>query len=242
MLGVGGGLIIVPALAFSFSYLGFDPALIMPLALTTSLATIIITSVSSIQAHQKKQAILWSLFRLLSPAILLGAFIGGLWAAQLPSVQLQIIFGVYAILVALQLISGRQPLDASRKPSALTHSLVGVFIGAISALVGIGGGSMTVPYLLWSSINMRNAVATSSAIGLPIALAGAAGYLSSSVGLDSLPEYSLGYIYLPAFFGIVITSYLTAPLGARLAHQLPVITLKKIFALLMLTIGVKMLW
>jgi len=242
MLGVGGGLIIVPVLAFSFSYLGFDPALIMPLALATSLATIIVTSVSSIQAHQKKQAILWSLFKTLSPAILLGAFIGGLWAAQLPSSQLQIIFGIYAILVALQLITGRQPVDGSRKPSKFIHSLVGLFIGSISAVVGIGGGSMTVPYLLWSSINMRNAVATSSAIGLPIAIAGAAGYVSSSFQLQHLPEYSLGYIYLPAFFGIVITSYLTAPLGARLAHQLPVKTLKKFFALLMLAIGLKMLW
>jgi len=242
MLGVGGGLIIVPALAFSFGYLGFEPALIMPLALATSLATIIVTSVSSIQAHQKKQAILWPLFKTLSPAILLGAFFGGLWAAQLPSAQLQIIFGIYAIIVAIQLISGRQPMDGSRHPSGLIHSLVGVFIGAISAVVGIGGGSMTVPYLLWASINMRNAVATSSAIGLPIAIAGAAGYLSSSFGLDTLPEYSFGYIYLPAFFSIIITSYLTAPLGARLAHQLPVNTLKKIFALLMLVIGLKMLW
>jgi len=242
MLGVGGGLIIVPALAFSFAYLGFDPLLIMPLALATSLATIIITSISSIQAHQKKQAILWPLFKVLSPSILLGAFIGGIWASQLPSSQLQVIFGIYAILVAIQLIIGKQPADGSRRASALTHSLAGGFIGAISSVVGIGGGSMTVPYLLWSSINMRNAVATSSAIGLPIAIAGAAGYVSSSFGLDSLPEYSLGYIYLPAFIGIIITSYITAPLGARLTHQLPVQTLKKIFALLMLTIGLKMLW
>ena len=241
MLGVGGGLIIVPALAFSFAYLGFDPSLIMPLALATSLATIIVTSISSIQAHQKKQAILWSLFKILSPSILIGAFMGGVFAAQLPSAQLQVIFGFYAILVAVQLITGKQPSEGSRQLSPFIHSIAGAFIGAISSVVGIGGGSMTVPYLLWSSINMRNAVATSSAIGLPIAIAGAAGYISSSYSLPGLPEYSVGYLYLPAFLGIIITSYLTAPVGAKLAHQLPITTLKKVFALLMLGIGLKML-
>lgn len=241
MLGVGGGLIIVPALAFIFSLLGFDPAIIMPMALATSLATIVVTSISSIKAHQKKQAILWPVFFIISPAILMGAYFGGIFAAGLPSPVLQVVFGFYAILVALQLMTGKQPVEGSRQLNKWTHSVAGTLIGAISSIVGIGGGSMTVPYLLWGSVPMRNAVATSSAVGLPIALAGVAGYLSSSLFLKPLPIYSIGYVYLPAFFTVIITSYLMAPLGARLAHQLPVPTLKKIFALLMVVIGMKML-
>lgn len=241
MLGVGGGLIIVPALAFIFNFLNFDANLIMPMALATSLATIIITSISSIRAHQKKQAILWKIFFLISPAILFGAFAGGVFAAQLPSHILQIVFGIYALLVALQLLSGKQPAEDSRQLGNGTHLLAGSLIGAISSIVGIGGGSMTVPYLLWGSVPLRNAVATSSAVGLPIAVAGVAGYLSSSLWIKPLPIYSVGYVYLPAFFTVILTSTMMAPLGARLAHTLPVATLKKIFALLMVVIGLKML-
>lgn len=242
MLGVGGGLIIVPALAFSFSLLGFNHDLIMPLALATSLATIIITSISSIRAHQKKQAILWPLFKRLSPTILIGAFLGGLMATYLPSDGLRIFFAAYAILVAIQLYLGKQPAEGSSHYSATSTTIAGIAIGSISSLVGIGGGSMTVPYLLWNGTSIRNAVATSSAIGLPIAIAGTIGYLSRSYQIDNLPANSLGYIYLPAFLGIIISSYLFAPVGAKLAHQLPVNTLKKFFAVMMLVIGLKMLF
>ena len=242
MLGVGGGLIIVPALAFSFSLLGFNNDLIMPLALATSLATIIITSISSIQAHQKKQAILWPLFKKLSPTILVGAFLGGLIATYLPSDGLRIFFASYAILVAVQLYMGKQPAEGDNKYPTTSTTIAGIAIGSISSLVGIGGGSMTVPYLLWNGTHIRNAVATSSAIGLPIAIAGVVGYLSRSYQIDDLPAYSFGYIYLPAFVGIIISSYLLAPVGAKLAHQLPVNTLKKFFALMMLVIGLKMLF
>jgi len=242
MLGVGGGLIIVPALAFSFSLLGFNNDLIMPLALATSLATIIITSISSIQAHQKKQAILWPLFKKLSPTTLVGAFLGGLIATYLPSDGLRIFFASYAILVAVQLYMGKQPAEGDNKYPTTSTTIAGIAIGSISSLVGIGGGSMTVPYLLWNGTHIRNAVATSSAIGLPIAIAGVVGYLSRSYQIDDLPAYSFGYIYLPAFVGIIISSYLLAPVGAKLAHQLPVNTLKKFFALMMLVIGLKMLF
>jgi len=242
MLGVGGGLIIVPALAFSFSYLGFNPELIMPLALATSLATIIITSASSINAHQKRQAILWPLFKQLSPTILIGAFLGGLIATYLPSNGLRVFFAVYAILVAIQLYLGKQPAQGDNNYSTRSTMIAGISIGSISSLVGIGGGSMTVPYLLWNGTSIRNAVATSSAIGLPIAVAGAIGYLSRSYQIENLPVYSIGYIYLPAFFGIVFSSYFLAPVGAKLAHQLPVNTLKKFFAIMMLVIGLKMLF
>ena len=240
MLGVGGGLIIVPALAFSFSHLSFNQQQIMPLALATSLATIIITSISSIRAHQKKQAILWPLFKKLSPTILIGAFLGGLIATYLPSTGLRIFFATYATLVAIQLYLGKQPTEGRNNYSTASTAVAGITIGSISSIVGIGGGSMTVPYLLWNGTSIRNAVATSSAIGLPIAIAGVIGYLSRSYQLDHLPAYSLGYIYLPAFFGIIVSSSLLAPVGAKLAHQLPVDTLKKFFAVMMLIIGLKM--
>lgn len=213
----------------------------MPLALATSLATIIITSISSILAHQKRKAILWPLFKILTPAILLGAFFGGVFASRLPSNVLQVLFAIYAMLVSLQLFFGTQPAIGSKTTSTGLHLLSGLLIGGISSIVGIGGGSMTVPYLIWNSIPLRSAVATSSAIGLPIAIAGTAGYISSSYQLQSLPDSSLGFVYLPAFFSIIITSYLFAPAGAKLAHQLPLTTLKKFFAILMLIIGLKML-
>ena len=241
LLGVGGGLIIVPTLVGIFTLLDFDHGRIMHMALATSLATIVITSISSIHAHNKKAAVLWPVFINISPAILLGSFLGGYLATQMSTQILKPVFGLYAIVVAIQMFIGRQPQATQSIPGKLSLSIAGVLIGIISAIVGIGGGSMTVPYLTWNSISIHKAVATSAAVGLPIAVAGTAGYIFNSYDRQ-LPDYSLGYVYVPAFLSIIITSSLFAPLGAKLAHALPVKSLKKVFAVIMLVIGMKMLF
>lgn len=241
LLGVGGGLILVPVLLWLFQSRGFDPALIVHLAVGTSLATIVGTSLSSIHAHQRRGAVRWSLVRVLAPGILVGAWVGAMLADLLPASWLQRIVGCFAILVGLQMVFKPRIRPHRKLPGRLAMTLGGLGIGCVSAVVGIGGGSLTVPFLHWNNVPLRNAVATSSACGLPIALAGAAGFLVTGWGQTGLPPGSVGFVYWPALPGIVIAALLFAPLGAWLAHTLPLRTLEKTFALLLLAVGVKLL-
>ncbi|MCP4040397.1 MAG: sulfite exporter TauE/SafE family protein, partial [Gammaproteobacteria bacterium] len=173
--------------------------------------------------------------------LVLGAIAGAGVADHLASTSLRIFFGIFELAVAVQMAWGGSPSTHRELPGKPLQICIGVLIGAVSALVGIGGGTMTVPFLIWCNINARQAVATSAAAGLPIAMAGASGFVLA--GLDgSLPDWSIGYIYLPAFAGIVLTTVLFAPLGARLAHTLPATVLRRIFALFLLVVGMKMLW
>ena len=241
LLGVGGGLIIVPALLWIFHSHGVDPAVLVHLSVGTSLTAIIGTSLASIRAHQRRGAVRWPLVRVLVPGILAGAWIGAMLADLLPALWLQRVVGCFAILVGLQIAFKPRIHPHRELPGCLGMTLAGGAIGAVSAVVGIGGGSLTVPFLHWHNISLRNAVATSSACGLPIALAGAAGFLVSGWGASGLPPGSTGYIYWPVLPGIVMAALLFAPLGARLAHTLPLRTLEKIFALLLLAVGTKLL-
>lgn len=243
LLGVGGGLVIVPILAWLFSSL-FPADVIMHFAVGTSLATIIPTSLSSIRAHHKKGAVLWPTVLELTPGIIIGALLGAFVADSLPSQQLRIIFAFFELLVAIQLFWGIKPRALRQLPGKTGQSIVGTIIGAVSAIVGIGGGTMTVPYLLWNNISIQKAVATSSACGLPIAVAGAAGFiwLGMDNSLDNgVYHYSSGYIYWPAFVAISIMSVLFAPLGAHWAHKVDGKKLKKGFALFLFVVGLKML-
>ncbi len=241
MLGVGGGLIIVPILASLYASQGMASDIIMHLALGTSLATIVITSISSIHAHHKHQAVLWPIFWKLTPGILIGAWAGGWLATLIPSSSLKHVFAIFELAVAIQMISGSQ-IDQHRSlPDSLATNSAGGFIGGISAIVGIGGGTLTVPFLLWNSINMRNAIATSAACGLPIAIAGSLSYMVAGWDNSLLPENTLGFVHLPAFLGIIIASVLFAPLGAQLAHRLPVKTLKRVFAVFLFVVAGKLL-
>ncbi len=241
LLGIGGGLIIVPVLAGLFSYQGIHPDIIMHLALGTSLSTIIITSLSSIRSHQQHQAILWPVFKNMTPGILFGAVLGGLIAGQLNTAILKPVFAGFELLVALHMISPR-PIYAHRAlPDAAGLTVTGSIIGAISALVGIGGGTMTVPFLVWCNINMRHAIASSAAVGLPIAVAGTLTYVISGWHNIYLPELSLGYVHIPSLVGITLFSVLFAPLGAHLAHRLPVTLIKKIFALFLILMASKLI-
>ena len=241
MLGVGGGLVIVPVLASLFAWQGLHSSIIMHLALGTSLASIIFTSLSSVRAHQKHQAILWPMFKKLAPGILIGATLGGLIAGYLNTQILKPVFAMFELLVAMHMLSTTQVQAHRGLPETAGMITAGSIIGGLSALVGIGGGTMTVPFLVWCKVNMRHAIATSAAAGLPIAIAGSLSYMVSGWKNPDLPELSLGYVHLPSLAGIALCSVLFAPIGARLAHSLPIHILKKIFALFLILMASKLL-
>ena len=242
MLGIGGGLVIVPVLVWLFRQQGMDESVVMHLAVGSSLATIVVTSVGAVQAHHRRGAVLWAEARALVPGILLGALAGALLAEQLPTMWLQRLFALFVITVGLRMMMQVATTSQLQRRGAATNLLAGGVIGAVSSLVGIGGGSLTVPWLSWNRIPMVNAVATSSACGLPIALAGACGFALTGWGKSALPPLATGYLYWPAIAGIVISSYLLTPLGARLAHGLPVTVLRRVFALLLLLVGFRLLF
>ncbi|MCK5003197.1 MAG: sulfite exporter TauE/SafE family protein [Gammaproteobacteria bacterium] len=242
LLGVGGGLIIVPVLFFIFSAQNLPAEHIMHMALATSLATIIITSISSARAHHKKQAVLWPVFLLLAPGICLGAWFGGIVASDIKTDVLKPGFGIFEFIVAMYLLWNHQSQQHAVSLDKIKSAVGGFIIGTISAIVGIGGGTLTVPFLNWHNIPMRNAVATSAACGLPIAVFGAASYIYTGWSISNLPGHTLGYVHLPAFALIIATSFLFAPVGAKLAHRLPESTLKKWFAIFLMLIGLKMIF
>ncbi len=242
LLGVGGGIIIVPLLSFIFPFLDVPQEHIHHLALGTSLASIMITSISSAKAHNARGAVRWDIFKAITPGILLGTFLGGLVAAYIPSTYLRGLFVIFLYCVSLEMLFGKKPQGARHLPSTVGISGVGGVIGLISSFVGIGGGTMSVPFMTFCSVPMHTAVGTSSAIGFPIAVAGTLGYIFGGYGTSNLPEFTLGYVHILAFAGIATASFFTAPLGARLAHSLPVPVLKRFFALFLLVVATRMLY
>lgn len=242
LLGVGGGTVIVPILAW---ILASHPAIpqthLMHIAIGTSLATIMLTAISSIIAHHRHQAIQWVVVKQLTLGIIIGALLGAFIADLIPTDKLKIIFGIFVLLISAQLGFGVKPAPHRQLPNQLGMTGVGIIIGNISSLVGIGGGALTVPFLAWCNLSMRHAVATSAACGLPIAIAGTIGFIIMGWEYTDF-EGQLGYIYLPAFLAITATSLLFAPLGAKLAHTLPVTILKRFFAIFLAGIGIKMLF
>lgn len=242
LLGVGGGIVIVPMLVFAFTWQGFPPESLMLLALGTSMSSIMFTSVSSALAHSRHGGVEWRVARGITPGILVGTFCGSFVAAQIPAKFLQIFFVAFLFFVVSQMLSGRKPKPSRRIPGFAGLSAAGGIIGVVSSLVGIGGGTLSVPFLLWHNVEMRKAIGTSAAIGFPIAVAGCLGYLVNGWGAEHLPPYSLGYIYLPALVGLVTVSMFTAPVGARIAQSLPVPKLKKCFAVLLVVVGARMLY
>lgn len=241
LFGVGGGLIIVPVLVFSFSSQGFAPEILTHLAVGTSLATIVFTSINSIREHHRRGAVQWHLVRWLTPGILAGVAIGGVTAALINGPVLQKIIGVFAICIALQLALNLTPKAARPQPKPPELMAAGGVIGWASAIFGIGGGSLTVPFLIWRSVVVQQAVATSAACGFPIALAGAVVFMVTGWHNSQLPALSVGFVYLPALLGIALTSVFFARFGAKLAHQLSPLLLKRLFALLLTIVGLSFL-
>ncbi len=241
LLGVGGGLIIVPMVVFTLSWQGVPSQHLMHLALGTSLASIIFTSVSSFWAHHQRGAVHWLVVRRIVLGILIGTFLGSCLASRMSTNLLKGVFVVFLYYMGFQMLTNRKPKPSRGLPGPLGMFGVGNGIGAVSSLVGIGGGSLSVPFMVWCNLTVHDAIGTSAAIGFPIAIAGTVGYIVNGLQVADLPPYSLGYVYLPALAGIVAASVLTAPLGARLAHRLPVASLQRVFALLLFIMGTKML-
>lgn len=241
LFGVGGGLIMVPALAILLALQGVGETVVMQIAIGTSLAVISATSISSALAHHRRGGVLWTVFRAMVPGLAVGALLGAATAHVLSGTTLRIIVGIGALLVAAKMAFEMQPKGRGRLPGLLGLGAAGTVIGALSSLIGIGGGSLTVPFLSFCRVEMRQAVGTSAACGLPIAWAGAIGFVVTGWSVDGRPPMSLGYVALPGFVGIAVASVACAPLGAMLAHKLPPKVLKKAFAVLLAVIGVKML-
>jgi uncharacterized membrane protein YfcA len=240
LLGIGGGLVIVPMLVFAFNRQGISGNVIMHLALGTSMASIIFTSVSSFMAHHRRGAVHWDVFKRIVIGILVGTFLGSCIAARLSTGFLKGFFVLFLYYVATQMIFNKKPKPSRTLPGNIGMFGAGGIIGAISSLVGIGGGTLSVPFMVWCNIPVHHAIGTSAAIGFPIAIAGTIGYIVNGIGASDLPAYSLGYLYLPALVGIVVTSVLTAPFGVRIAHALPVQQLKKVFAVILLVVATRM--
>ncbi len=243
MLGIGGGLVMVPALTMMFAaQASFSADEIVHVALGTSMATILFTALASLRAHHAHGAVLWRVVGQITPGILVGTLLGTLFASRVPAKPLAVFFTGFVCLVAVQMILNLKPKPARELPGSAAVVAVGVGIGTVSALVAIGGGSLTVPFLTWCNVRVQQAIGTSAAVGFPIAVGGSLGYLYNGWGNPGLPEGCLGYLYLPAFFWLVPSSMLVAPLGARLAHRLPVPTLKRVFAAMLVILAGKMLW
>ena len=240
LLGVGGGLIIVPVLIMMLHAQGLAAGMEPQLALGTSLASILFTSLSSVNAHHRHGAVEWPLVRRIAPGIVLGALIGAMLAAQMSAWVLKVFFVAFLFYAAIQMWLDFKPAPHRGLPGRPGTTLAGGVIGAVSSWVGIGGGTLSVPFMLWHNVTLHRAIATSAAIGFPIAIAGALGYVLGGWEVNGRPTGSLGFVYLPALAGIALGSVLTAPLGARTAHRTPVGPLKRIFALLLLVLALRM--
>jgi len=240
LLGVGGGLIIVPVLIYAFTSQGFSPEVLTHMAVGTALATMIVTSSGSAYQHHRNGAVVWSVFLWFAVGLSAGALLGAKLADLLHGRILQILLGCFAILLALQMAAGKKAKPSRALPGKPGLVLAGGIIGSISAIFGIGGGSLSVPFFSWCNMKMQQAVATSAAGGLPIAVAGSAGFIYTGWNEAGLPPHSVGYIYIPALIGIAITSVVFSQIGAHWAHRLPAATLKKIFAALLVVVGIKL--
>ncbi|MDY6511739.1 sulfite exporter TauE/SafE family protein [Acinetobacter faecalis] len=239
LFGVGGGTIIVPLLFIVFTQMDYSPDVIMHLALGTSLATIVVTSISSLMAHHKNGAVIWPVFKNLALPMAIGCFFGAGLAGWLSGIHLQLIVGVFLIWVAYTMFVGaKKVVDSTNTlPSSAKQVMAGSVIGGASAIFGIGGGSLTVPYLTRYGVVMQKAVGTSAACGLPIAIAGALGFMIFGMNQQVNIPNTIGFVHIYAFFGISVMSFFTAKLGAKVAHALSPQILKKCFAVLLVIVG-----
>jgi uncharacterized membrane protein YfcA len=242
LFGIGGGGIIVPVLTTIFLAHGLDEHDVVHMALGTSMAIIIITSISSIKAQQKKKAIVWDVVKMMAPGILIGTFLATFIASKLDSFYLSIIFSMFMFYSAIQMFIGKKPKPDTKVFSNRIHFLSGNIIGGLSSLVSIGGGILSVPYLLIQNIDIKRAIATSSAISFPIALSGTFGYIVNGWVNTSLETFTIGYVNLTAFACVAIASFLTAPIGVMLVHKIDVNLMKKLFSLIPLILSIKMIY
>lgn len=239
-LGIGGGLVLVPVLSFLFSRDPGTADIAVQMAVATSLATMLFTSMSSLLAHHRRGAILWSLVRQMLPGLLAGALLGSIIADSIGNTALGIVFGVFALVVGLQMLRGSGQAGSRPLPGRFSVAGTGLGIGTLSSLLGIGGGSMTVPWLLWHGQKVQNSIATASACGYPIAVAGTLGFVLLGDTQSSAP--ALGYVHLQALAGVAVFSVFGAPLGVAAVHRSSPLLAKRFFAGFLLVVAVKMLF
>lgn len=242
LLGVGGGMILVPFITMVLAARGVPDELVVHMAIATSLGTIMFTSLSSVRAHHKHGAVVWRIVKLLAPGILIGSTVGPWIGKQMNTATLSMFFGVFVAFSATQMLVNKKPAAARDLPKAPGMFAAGGVIGMLAGLVGAGGGFVSVPFMTWCGVRIHNAVATSAALGFPIALAGTLANVVYGWGEPGLPEYSLGFIYVPALLIIVAASVVMAPIGARTAHRMPVRQLQRIFALILYSLAAYMFW
>lgn len=243
LLGIGGGMLMVPFITIIMSHRGVAPDLAVKMAIATSMATIIFTSLSSVQAHHKRGAVRWDIVKRLAPGIVVGSILGSLGVfALLKGSYLAIFFALFVSFSATQMFLDKKPKPTRQMPGTAGQFAAGGFIGFLSGLVGAGGGFISVPFMAWCNVAMHSAVATSAALGFPIAVANVLGYIISGQHVQNLPANAFGYIWLPALLVIAVCSFLTAPLGAKAAHSLPVGKLKRVFASLLYALAAYMLY
>jgi uncharacterized membrane protein YfcA len=249
MLGIGGGMLIIPLLALSFDAQGIAHEHMFQLAVGTAMASIAFTSISSTKAHARRQAVRWDIARSMTPGILIGSLVGANVAKYLPTRMLMIYFAVFVLVMSLNMAFGRgpreKPLSAEECAAPVEQGGFGMFgagfvISALCSLIAMGGAVMTVPFMLYRRVPLIHAIGTAAAIGLPIALGGTVGYILTGWSASALPNLSIGFVYLPALLGIVAASVLTAPVGAMLAHRVPARVLRLTFALLLFVLASRM--
>lgn len=250
LLGIGGGMLLVPFLTMLLTAHGVPVDVVVHMAIATSLATILFTSISSVRAHHQRGAVLWPVAKALAPGVLIGSVLGAQVAGLLPTFWIALFFAVFVGFSATQMLIDRKPAPHRELPGAAGMVGAGGGIGVVSSLVGAGGGFITVPFLVWCNVNMHKAVATSAAVGFPIAAAGTIGYVIAGLresgvphcSATSFPNCAVGFIFIPALLAVATTSVLFAPLGARTAHALDIKPLKRVFALLLYALAAYMLW
>lgn len=231
LLGIGGGMLMVPFMTLILSARGVEAALAVKMAIATSMATILFTSISSVRAHHKRGAVRWDIVRTLAPGIVLGGLLAGAGVfSLLKGTTLALVFAVFVAFSATQMLLDRKPAPTRQMPGPAGSLGAGGVIGFISGLVGAGGGFISVPFMSWCNVAMHNAVATSAALGFPIALANTVGYVVGGWSMPSPLPGALGYLWLPGLAIIATASVTTAPLGARTAHAMNIKQLKKAFA------------
>ncbi len=240
LLGVGGGMMLTPFMTFLFTAAKFPPELVIKMALATSLTTILFTSIGSVRAHHQGGKVRWDIARPMGIGAFLGTFIGANFAGALKSQWLAIFFAIFVGYSAIKMFRTSKPKPSREVPGGVALAGVGSGIGFVSSLVGAGGGFLTTPFLVWCNVTMHQAIGTSAALGFPIAAGGLIGYVIAGLRLDNLPEWSVGYIYLPALAACAAASLITAPIGARTAHKTNVASLKRAFAVLLLVLALYM--
>lgn len=242
LLGIGGGFTMVPVLVEVFSSQGFAREHIVPMAIGTSAGTIVFTAFSSARAHHAKGAVDWDVVKAMSAGIVVGSLVGPQIASALPPALMAAVFGAFIWWGAWRMLRNRPTVADRQLPGAVGLTAMGALIGVVAGMVGTGGAFLAVPFMTRCNVKLHTAVATSAAIGIPVAIAATIGFMFAGWGKPGLPPYAVGYVYLPALVGIVITSTLLAPVGARVAHALPVAKLRFVFSAMLFCLGAYMLW